>query len=201
MSKEQLLAALEREGERLLAVRRAAADAELSQLRLEHEADLAGRRAAAEQHWQVEADALQRQRAAQAARLARQQRLEAESRLAGRLRTLAAELLPELACASATCLTRLAAELPRLAWQEVRVHPRDRDAAQRLFPEAGIVEDATLCGGLAVTTPAGRIHIDNTLEKRLERLWDDLLPLLVTDATTQDDVAQGGTHADVVERS
>jgi vacuolar-type H+-ATPase subunit E/Vma4 len=42
------------------------------------------------------------------------------------------------------------------------------------------VPDDTVSGGLEVTGDAGRICIDNTLEKRLERGWQDLLPILVS---------------------
>ncbi len=49
----------------------------------------------------------------------------------------------------------------------------------RLFPGAKIVSDGTVSGGLEVMGEAGRICIDNTLEKRLERGWQGLLPKLI----------------------
>jgi V/A-type H+-transporting ATPase subunit E len=70
----------------------------------------------------------------------------------------------------------MAEELPPLAWKTVRVNPEDAGLAQEHFPEAGIVTDDSISGGMDVMTDDGKIRIINTLEKRLERAWADILP-------------------------
>ena len=67
-------------------------------------------------------------------------------------------------------------ELPPLDWKTVRVNPEDAGLAQEHFPEAGIITDDTITGGMEVMTDDGKIRVINTLEKRLERAWGDILP-------------------------
>jgi V/A-type H+-transporting ATPase subunit E len=74
---------------------------------------------------------------------------------------------------------KLAQELPSLPWQVVRVNPGDIGLAKDHFPEAEIVPDDTIIGGVDVTAEGGAIRVVNTLEKRLERAWDDMLPALI----------------------
>lgn len=70
--------------------------------------------------------------------------------------------------------TALAAELPPLPWKSVRVNPGDADIAQQCFPNAEIVTDDTISGGMDVRTPDGKVRIINTFEKRLERAWEEM---------------------------
>ena len=70
----------------------------------------------------------------------------------------------------------MAAELPPLDWKTVRVNPEDAGIAQEHFPEAGIITDNNICGGMDVMTDDGKIRVINTIEKRLERAWGDMLP-------------------------
>ena len=67
-------------------------------------------------------------------------------------------------------------ELPPLDWKTVRVNPEDAGLAQEHFPEAGIIIDDNISGGMDVMTDDGKIRVINTLEKRLERAWGDILP-------------------------
>ena len=104
----------------------------------------------------------------------------AEQEVADRLRGLASEALPRLTGTDrAGLFSRLAAEVPPGDWGEARVNPADADAAAKLFPGAKIRPDASVSGGLDLTSRDGRITIDNTLEKRLERIWSRLAPELL----------------------
>jgi len=67
-------------------------------------------------------------------------------------------------------------ELPPLPWKMVRVNPEDAGLALEHFPEAGIITDDNIAGGVDVMTDDGKIRVINTLEKRLERAWGDILP-------------------------
>jgi V/A-type H+/Na+-transporting ATPase subunit E len=70
-------------------------------------------------------------------------------------------------------------ELPSLDWTTVRVNPEDSGLARELFPEAGIITENGISGGLDVMTAGGNIRVINTLEKRLERAWGDILPHII----------------------
>lgn len=70
-------------------------------------------------------------------------------------------------------------ELPPLDWETVRVNPEDTGLAQEHFPKAGIIPDDNISGGMDVMTADGKIRVINTLEKRLERAWGDILPHMI----------------------
>jgi V/A-type H+-transporting ATPase subunit E len=76
---------------------------------------------------------------------------------------------------------KLAQELPTLPWQMVRVNPGDLGRAKEHFSGAEIVPDDNIIGGVDVTAEGGSIRVVNTLEKRLERAWDDMLPALMAE--------------------
>ncbi len=73
----------------------------------------------------------------------------------------------------------LAAGLPDLGWQVVRVNPADLARARQRFPRADVLCDGGISGGLEVDAEAGRIRVSNTLEARLATAWPDLLPRLI----------------------
>jgi V/A-type H+-transporting ATPase subunit E len=70
----------------------------------------------------------------------------------------------------------MAEELPSLPWKTVRVNHEDAGLARELFPGAGIITDESISGGMDVMTEEGKIRVINTLEKRLERAWGEILP-------------------------
>ena len=72
-------------------------------------------------------------------------------------------------------------ELPDVKWEHVEVHPGDMEYASEVFPEASIKPGDNISGGMRVMNGNGKICITNTLEKRLERSWEDMLPLLTRD--------------------
>ena len=70
----------------------------------------------------------------------------------------------------------MAGELTPRDWKTVWVNPEDAGLAQEHFPEAGIVTDDSISGGMDVMTDNGKVRVINTFEKRLERAWADILP-------------------------
>ncbi|OGR29607.1 MAG: hypothetical protein A2005_11585 [Desulfuromonadales bacterium GWC2_61_20] len=194
MGREALLEALRQEGERALAALHQRHDAEMAAREAAAQQRRDALRAAASRDWQMAA-AAERQRCLAAGR--RQTcalLLAGENALAERLRQQAAQLLPEVASRDPAALLRACAEeLPPLSWAKVRVHPRDREVAARLFPSAEILPDPALSGGVVAETAEGRVRIDNSLEKRLERCWDDLLPELLAALERGDDDALAAT--------
>ncbi len=119
-------------------------------------------------------------------------RLAAEAELGQRLYLLAASLLPVLRQdMDADIFSRLAQELPRLAWGSVRVSPDELERAKLMFEGLEVIADEHISGGLEAETPDRAIRVLNTFEKRLERLWTELLPALMTDV--QKEVMGDGT--------
>jgi len=107
-------------------------------------------------------------------------RLEAEQRLAERLLALAKGMLPQLAEQGGKRLfQQLADEIPTAEWRLVKVNDRDIAMAKDRFPNAEVLVSDAICGGLVVEDTLAEIIIINTLEKRLEHLWPQLLPDLL----------------------
>lgn len=110
----------------------------------------------------------------------RRMRLTALEELADRLSRLAVSLLTQLREQQyGELFDALVRELPPYTWETVRVNTLDSAMAGRYFPEAKIVPDSHISGGLEVNGDGGRIRIVNTLDKRLERGWPELLPDLI----------------------
>lgn len=131
---------------------------------------------------QVAAAARQLEEAAnvEAARKSRELLAAASAELGDRLHRLARAGLGRLREEGADRLfAALAAELPRRSWERVRVNPADRHRAQAWAPQAEVVCDAGVAGGLEVEAEEGRIRVSNTLDTRLDTAWPDILPGLV----------------------
>jgi vacuolar-type H+-ATPase subunit E/Vma4 len=166
---------------------RRAADARIRALWVEAETEVAARRVTlvkeledfaetSAQSARHEATAERHAVAAATARESRRCRLLAQVALAGRLRTLATQLLTELGEAAREKLWQGAvAALPRAEWQALTVHPADESRARRDFAEATVQVDPRLLGGVVAATADGRIVIDNSLAGRLDRGWPELL--------------------------
>lgn len=75
----------------------------------------------------------------------------------------------------------LAMELPPLDWTSVSVNPDDAGLARRTFPDADILPDERISGGMDVATADNRVRVINTLDKRLERAWEEILSDLLRD--------------------
>ncbi len=112
----------------------------------------------------------------------RARRLSMEQEISQRLLSLASASLARLRNSNyPEAFRAMARELPPLPWRTVRVNPGDTALAKKHFPDAEIVSDGTITGGMDVMTDGGKIRVVNTFEKRLERTWPDVLPGLIRD--------------------
>ena len=73
----------------------------------------------------------------------------------------------------------LARELPDCQWEKIIVNPADVDIAAKSFIKNFVQSDSAISGGLIAVSAGGRIVVDNTFEKRLERKWDQIIPELI----------------------
>ncbi|WP_298436796.1 hypothetical protein [Geobacter sp.] len=182
MGSRELAEALRAAAEEKAAAIRRGAEADCGRIRSEAAAAMAEVR---EEYARREAAAVEAARAeirAAAERTARLAGLRAEQLLAERLRRLARELLPAVRAEGGEALfAALARELPPGEWERVTVNPADEAPARRLFPGAAIAADPAVSGGLEAERGEGRFRVVNTLEKRLERGWAELLPALVAE--------------------
>lgn len=106
--------------------------------------------------------------------------LEAKNALAVRLYGVAGATLTKLRNDRYPQLfAALAAELPPESWEKVRINPADAELARSCFPGARLELDCAITGGMQASARGGRVMIDNTLGKRLERAWPEILPTLV----------------------
>ncbi|KAB0664285.1 hypothetical protein F6V25_14045 [Oryzomonas japonica] len=180
MGYHELVASLRREGEERVAAIRLAAATEADRIRGDAALELQALR---ESYARRRADAVAAaagKLAAEGRRRAERIRLHAESSLAERLYAVARASLPELRDEEyATHFASLVGELLPCAWETVWVNPADVALARRHFPGARIEPDSAISGGLRVAGEGGRLTIDNTFEKRLERCWPELASQVV----------------------
>ena len=186
MGQQELEAALRRDGENQARAIWQSAEAEAEQLRHDTAQALNLQRESAAARREVEIAALHEAALARARKQAQNRRLTAENHLAQRLKNLATGLLEELSLAGGEQLFNdLAAELPAYPWQRIKVHRRDQALARTTFPAAEVLASEGISAGLEVQSDDGRIQIINTLEKRLEHLWSELLPELLKEFRQQ----------------
>jgi len=179
MAQHELEAALQAEGEVEARQIWQRAEAEAAELRAETAQTLDLQRQAAANRRQVESAARHEALLSEARKRAQNCRLTAEDQMARRLKTLAETLLEDFALrGGAQLFQTLAEEIPDCHWQQIKVNPRDISAAEISFPTAEILADHGTSGGLEVQSADDRIRIINSLEKRLEHLWPELLPEL-----------------------
>lgn len=180
MGQQELEAALRCDGENKAREIWQEVEAKATQLRRENAQTLDLQRQSVAARRQVEIS-VQREALLSAARKqAQNRRLLAEAALALRLKRLAVGLLEEQASIGGEKLFQfLATELPDYPWQRIRVNHRDEALAQATFPTAEVLSGEGISAGLEVQSDDGRIQIINTLEKRLEHLWQELLPELL----------------------
>lgn len=81
----------------------------------------------------------------------------------------------------------LVGEVPAIDWERVWVSPKDMELAGSFFPGAEIEEDPSIIGGFIAATDGGSYQVINTLERRLEKAWQVLLPLLLKEIITVKD--------------
>lgn len=180
MGRHELLDALQREGQEKMAAMTLTAAAEEERLRTDAEQRRMEVRRKHEAERDLHCSNRQRTQIAKAAREAALISLRAEHALALRLHEHARRSLAHLGGENASrLLSILAAELPARAWQRVWTTPAGCAPAALLFPDATIIADPALSGGLKTATADQSLTVDNTLETRLERLWPDLLPVMI----------------------
>ncbi len=182
MGYAELIEALRREGEEKVSGIRSDAEAEADRLQGDVAAAIGRLKAEyAERRALLEA-ARAREILADAGRRGASVRLVAEIALADRLFRLACSSLHLLRVEGYDGLfAGLARELPPGRWRRVTVNPADVALAASHFPDAEIVPDPAVVGGMEVSEEGGGISVVNTLEKRMERAWPELLPELLRD--------------------
>lgn len=182
MSSQELIESLRRAGEEKARLMREEAEREAEDLRLAVSRKVEElRRRYADQLAAASREESQNA-LAEAGRRARAIRLDAERTLSDRLFLLARASLNRLReDGYSAVFEKLAAELPPMPWKLVRVHPADAVLARKCFPDAEIVPVETITGGVDAEVDGGKVRIVNTLEKRLERSWGELLPHLIRD--------------------
>ncbi len=112
----------------------------------------------------------------------RANRLKAEEELSCRLYREAVRSLCDLRDGGyRDVFVALARELPPGPWEVVKVNPEDADAARRLFPDAEVLGEPGISGGVEVMGRKGSVRVVNTFEKRLERAWTEILPEIMKD--------------------
>jgi len=177
---EHLLTALRSEGEKKAEIIRQEAAAEADRLKNQAGARLARLREKFLQEQARDIAAEESALLAEAERTSRRLWLAAVDDLAERLFELAQGLLPSLREKDyPEIFSLLVGELSPLEWETVRVNPEDAAIAALHFPRARIVQDPAIRGGMATLADGGLIEIINTLEKRLERGWPELLPVII----------------------
>ena len=70
-------------------------------------------------------------------------------------------------------------ELPESQWEKIVVNPADLELAAKFFAANIIHSDSAISGGLIAVTTNGKIIVDNSFEKRLERKWFQILPSII----------------------
>lgn len=185
MGRRELIESLRKAGEEKAALLRREAGEEENKIRLEAEQRLAlvrdecGRSHASETAQRIEAvisEAMARSRI---------NMIAAEAALSDRLYLLARASLPRLRSKDhGGLLPALVRELPPYSWKEIQVNPADTDDAAHLFPDAVIIPDDNVSGGIDLAAEDGRIRVINTFEKRLERAWEDILPEIMKEIKT-----------------
>ena len=74
---------------------------------------------------------------------------------------------------------QLANELPDSQWERILVNPSDVDLAAKFFNKNIVHPDTAIKAGLVAFNAGGKIVVDNTFAKRLERKWSHILPELI----------------------
>jgi len=175
MGREELAIALQQKGEAQVKALRQQAEDEAERYRLQCQLEVVSQGHRCDREADQSAQQECRQVDWLVVKKVRNLRLQALQELDHRLWQLALTELGRLDSQERRqCLDQLAAELPADSWYRVTVHPDDAPAAKKLFPGVIIETDVAIAGGLTVSTENGDICIDNSLLRRLEKLWPEL---------------------------
>ena len=117
---------------------------------------------------------------AEAEMMARKKKLFAYQDLDEVLHATAINQLPKLReHGYENVFAQLVKELPDSQWEKLIVNPSDMDLAAKFFDKNIVQPDTAINGGLIAVNAGGKIIVDNTFEKRLERQWSHILPELI----------------------
>lgn len=70
-------------------------------------------------------------------------------------------------------------ELPPFDWETVTVNELDAELARTHFPGAEIRTESGIAGGFVSSGDKGKYRVINTLERRLDKAWPFVLPVLL----------------------
>ena len=113
---------------------------------------------------------------------ARERKLNAYQALDQALQNAAVKQLPVLREQNYELIfKKLVDELPGRKWEKVVVNPADLKLAAKFFAADIIHTDAAISGGLSASTANGKIIVDNTFEKRLEKKWFHIFPTIIAE--------------------
>jgi len=183
MGYQELIASLRTEGEEKIKAIRDEAQAEAERINAESAEAIALMKEEFREKQETLGTHQEEQVLSSAENKARIIRLEAEHALSDRLFRLALLCLNELRNDNhENVFKSLCSEIPSVLWDEAAVNPDDAAMARRYFPDAGILPDPSINGGIEVFRENRRQHIINTFKKRLERVWEEILPFIVLDA-------------------
>jgi len=183
MGCKELIESLRAAGDERIRVMRAEAEQEAERVRAEADGKIAEVRADHAARRSAAAAASEELCLAEATRTVRQKALVTDRALADRLYGLARRSLPALRNVGyRDMFVSFSQELPCFTWQTIRVNPADGDLAREQFPESKVVLDKAITGGLEAASEGGQVTVVNTFEKRLERLWEEMLPDIMKEA-------------------
>jgi V/A-type H+-transporting ATPase subunit E len=177
MGCKELIESLQAAGDERIKAMRAEAEQEAERVRAEAARRIAGVQADHARKRSAAAATHAERYLAEANGTVRQKRLLAERALADRLYGLARSSLTTLRNVGyRDMFTSFTQELPSFTWKTIRVNPADGALALEKFPNAEILFDKAITGGLEAISDEGQVKVVNTFEKRLERMWEEMLP-------------------------
>lgn len=180
MGCKELIESLRRAGDERVRMARAGSEREAERIKADAAGRIAKAREANERKHAAEAERSVAAALAEANAESRRIRIRAERALADRLLATARTALPLLRNVGYRDVFRgFVREMPRAVWKKVRVNAEDIALARELFPGAEVIADGSITGGFVALSEGDAVRVVNTFEKRLERLWDDMLPDLV----------------------
>jgi len=180
MGCKELIESLRRAGDERMRAAKSEAELEAERIKKDAAERIARAREANDRKHAAEVERHGASLLAEANAEARRARIKAERELADRLLAAARSSLPSLRNVGYDdVFAGLVRELPRTVWKNVKVNSEDLRLARELFPGAEVAADDSITGGFIATSENGQVRVVNTFEKRLERLWEEMLPEMV----------------------
>ncbi|PLX79614.1 MAG: hypothetical protein C0615_02210 [Desulfuromonas sp.] len=175
MGREELARALRQKGEQEIESLRKKAESEVEDYRRQREQETARQVLTCDREAEHCAEQECRQLAWRTLKRTRKIRLRALKEIDLRLRQLARDELTRLDAKSrADSFVASLQQIPQGDWQQVTVHPDDRAAANKDFPNCRIMTDEAVIGGVVVESADAKVRVDSSLAGRLEKIWPEL---------------------------